>query len=221
MNEREPEIKICGLTRPEESEYLNEYSVDYAGFVFYEKSKRNISFERADEIMKNLDAGIKRVAVTVSPDVRTVNKIMEHGFDILQIHRELGEEVIREAGIPIWYAINIEDEDNICVKLSFNAYMTGKYVNKIEGILLDAPVFGSGKPFDWKKSKRLLKAGDRSSPFYGRSLILAGGLNSENVLEGIKIFEPDVVDVSSGVEGDNGKSREKIKEFVNAVRWQK
>ena len=56
MNEREPKIKICGLTRPEESEYLNEYSVDYAGFVFYEKSKRNISFERADEIMKNLNA---------------------------------------------------------------------------------------------------------------------------------------------------------------------
>ena len=211
-------IKICGLTKPAEAEYLNECGVDYAGFVFYEKSKRNISFERADEIMHELDRKIKRVAVTVSPDTAMIEKITEHDFDVIQIHSELSEEVLKVSKIPVWIAINVSGEDDMCEKQKFYAHIVEKYTDKIDGILMDAPQFGSGRPFNWHKSRRLLKAGDRSSPFEGRRFILAGGLNSTNVTEGIRVFDPDVVDVSSGVEGDNGKSREKIHDFVNTVR---
>lgn len=211
-------IKICGLTKIEETSYLNENAVDYAGFVFYEKSRRNVSIEKARELMNGLDDGIKRVAVTVSPDQALVNRIEEAGFDILQVHGDLDEEVLKSIKIPVWRALNIIDVDNACEKLRFYEGESTDLTGKITGILMDAPDFGSGKPFNWHKSRRLLKAGDRSSPFYGRDFILAGGLNAGNVAEGIRIFRPDIVDVSSGVEGENGKSEEKITEFVKAVR---
>ena len=69
-------IKICGLTSPAEAWYLNENHVDFAGMVlFFPKSKRNISIERAKEIMSALDASIKRVAVVVSPTIEQVRQI--------------------------------------------------------------------------------------------------------------------------------------------------
>lgn len=211
-------IKICGLTRPEEAYFLNEYKVDFAGFVFYEKSKRNISIDLAKEIMNALDTSIKKVAVTVSPDTALVNSIEEAGFDILQIHGDLDMEVLKTTKIPIWRAINIKDADNAFDKPEFSEQLPEALSEKIKGILMDAPDFGSGKPFNWRKTRRLLKAGDRSSPFNDRLFILAGGLNSSNVAEGIKLFDPDVVDVSTGVEGENGKSGSLIKDFVEAVR---
>ena len=75
---------------------------------------------------------------------------------------------------------------------------------------MDAPDFGSGKTFDWGTGDIKIKP--------NLKFILAGGLNASNVAEGIRIFGPNIVDVSSGVEGEHGKSREKIAEFVNAVR---
>ncbi len=218
MKESMTKIKICGLTKPEEAGYLNEYGVDYAGFVFYEKSKRNISFDRAGEIMRGLDKGIKRVAVTVSPDASLIERIGEHGFDIIQIHGDMSEEAVKAAGIPVWMALNPAEEDNEYEKRKFYEELIKKSGGKIEGVLMDAPQFGSGKPFNWHKSRRLLKAGDRSSPFEGLKIILAGGLDSHNVTEGIRIFEPYAVDVSSKVEDENGKSRDKIRDFVSAVK---
>ena len=211
-------IKICGLTSETEAGYMNEFNIDYAGFVFYEKSRRNVTFEKAARIMSELDKDIKRVAVTVSPDKTLVNNIEKAGFDIIQIHGELDLNVLESVNIEVWRAINIADVDNLCEKLKFYAQQSASVTDKINGILADAPDFGSGKPFDWHKSRRLLKAGDRSSPFGERIFILAGGLNSTNVAEGIKVFAPDVVDVSSSVEGESGKSKEKIQEFVKAVR---
>lgn len=212
------EIKICGLTRPEEAAYLNEASIDYAGFVFYEKSRRNVSIKRAEQIMKELDPSIKKVAVTVSPDSVLIDKLQNSGFDILQVHGELSEEVLKMIQKPVFLAMNIEDVDNLYEKLKFYEMISTDLSGKINGILADAPQFGSGKPFNWHRSRRLLQAGDRSSPLYGKKFILAGGLNSENVAQGIRIFNPDAVDVSSSVEGEDGKSRDKIQEFVKAVR---
>ncbi|MCR4807829.1 MAG: phosphoribosylanthranilate isomerase [Lachnospiraceae bacterium] len=211
-------IKICGITRAEETEYLNEAMVDYTGFVFYEKSRRNITIENAKRIMSGLSGDIKRVAVTVSPDVSLVKSIEDAGFDILQIHKDVDMEVLKIVKIPVWRAENITDVDKMYEKLKFYEELDKDINKKIRGILMDAPDFGSGKPFNWHRSRRLLQAGDRSSPIYDKLFILAGGLNSENVTEGIRIFTPDIVDVSSGVEGREGKSRDKILEFVKAVR---
>ena len=215
-------IKICGLTRPDEAQIINDYEVDYAGFVFYGPSKRNVTSTQAKEIMERLSKDVKKVAVMVSPDVSDIEEIQRLPFDVLQIHKELKPEVIEAAKLPIWYAANISDEEAAKKKQSFIDELPTHLSEKIEAILMDAPDFGSGKTFNWHKSRRLLKAGAQSPPDKkDRRLILAGGLNPDNVAEGIRIFSPDIVDVSSGVEGSNGKDREKIDRFVNAVRCYK
>lgn len=221
-------IKICGITRPQEAEYLNKNKVDYAGFVFYEKSKRNVTIEQAKEIFTKLDENIKKVAVMVSPDAELVRSVTEAGFDILQIHKALSIEVLEAATLPVWYAVNISDIDEAARKQEFLDQLPEQLSSRIKAIVVDAPQFGSGQTFNWRKSRRMLKAGAQSPPegeagsieglFRARDFVLAGGLRPDNVKEGIEIFEPDVVDVSSGVEGSEGKDERLITAFVNAVR---
>ena len=111
-------IKICGITRPEEIEYLREIGADFAGFVFFEKSKRNLSYEKAAELLRLVPDGMKKVAVVVSPDEEQVERLQNMGFDLLQIHKELTEPVVKAASIPIWYAVNISDETQLFDKLT-------------------------------------------------------------------------------------------------------
>ena len=207
-----PQIKICGLTRKEEAEFLNEVKADYAGFVFFEKSKRNVTFEQAQDIMYALSADIKRVAVTVSPDAKLYQQIEDNGFDILQVHGKLEREVLEQSNIPIWRAYNIENIKDL-EQLEFH--------EKITAYLMDAGTYGSGKTFDWQGSREITEK--KEYYFKGKLFVLAGGLHSENVAEGIRIFEPDVVDVSSGVEksledSGIGKDRQLIMDFVNNAR---
>ncbi|SCP96639.1 phosphoribosylanthranilate isomerase [Anaerobium acetethylicum] len=200
-----PAIKICGLTDVSEAAVINEEKVEYAGLVmFFEKSRRNNSLENAMKILKALDQEVKKVAVTVSPDIGQLKMIEEAGFDIIQIHGELSEEVAAESRLPIFRAYNISEE------MKKEASENQEISSKITGWVLDGKVPGNGKTFDWG----LMKEFDRK----GRLLVLAGGLNAGNVTEGIKTLAPDVVDVSSGVEGENGKDTEKIREFVRKVR---
>ena len=236
------EIKICGIRTPMEAEYLNEAGVEYAGCVFHRPSRRYVTSDEARDVLKALDKKIKRVAVTVSPDTELVKETERLGFDILQVHKGLSAEVLREASIPIWYACNIEDEEELTGALGFLDGLPDELAFKVRGIVADAKDFGSGKTFEWKehggisdviihrKSKRLLKVGAQSPPGEAehdkedkkykeeRLFILAGGLKPCNVAEGIRIYKPDIVDVSSGVEGDKGKDNDKIKAFVAAVR---
>ena len=93
-----PEIKICGITRPEETDYLNEAGVEYAGFVFYEKSRRNVTLAKAKELMRRLDDGIQKVAVTVAPDKEQIRELVEAGFDILQVHGTIMENELTACG---------------------------------------------------------------------------------------------------------------------------
>lgn len=199
-------VKICGLTSPAEARYLNENHVDFAGMVlFFPKSKRNISIEQAKEIMAALDASIKRVAVVVSPSIEQVRQIEAAGFDYVQIHGEIPETEAEAAkAIPILKAFNVSDMD------SYEKYHND---SRIAGYVFDAIEPGSGKTFDWKlvdnipRDEKLL-------------LLLAGGLNPDNVRMAIEAVHPDGVDVSSGVENDDkaGKNPEKIHDFVAAVK---
>lgn len=200
-------VKICGLTSPAEARYLNENHVDFAGMVlFFPKSKRNISIEQAMEIMAALDASIKRVAVVVSPSIEQVRQIEAAGFDYVQIHGEIPEtETEAEAAIaiPILKAFNVSDMD------SYEKYHND---SRIAGYVFDAIEPGSGKTFDWKLVDNI--------PRDEKLLLLAGGLNPDNVRMAIEAVHPDGVDVSSGVENDDGagKNAEKIHDFVAAVK---
>lgn len=200
-------VKICGLTSPAEARYLNENHVDFAGMVlFFPKSKRNISIEQAMEIMAALDASIKRVAVVVSPSIEQVRQIEAAGFDYVQIHGEIPEtETEAEAAIaiPILKSFNVSDMG------SYEKYHND---SRIAGYVFDAIEPGSGKTFDWKLVDNI--------PRDEKLLLLAGGLNPDNVRMAIEAVHPDGVDVSSGVENDDGagKNPDKIHDFVAAVK---
>ena len=204
-------IKICGLTSPAESRYLNENHVDFAGMVlFFPKSKRNISIEQAKEIMVTENSGmviflsIKRVAVVVSPSIEQVRLIEAAGFDYVQIHGEIPETEAEAAiAIPILKAFNVSDMG------SYEKYHND---SRIAGYVFDAIEPGSGKTFDWKLVDNI--------PRDEKLLLLAGGLNPDNVRMAIEAVHPDGVDVSSGVENDDkaGKNPEKIHDFVAAIK---
>lgn len=199
-------IKICGITTREEAEYLNEAGVDYAGFVqFFPKSKRNLPTEQAADIMKCLNPEIRTVAVTVSPSPEQLAAIESAGFGAVQIHGKLSDEVIEKIHLPVIKAFNVSDLE------AFSHY---EAMDQVVGFVLDAQVPGSGKTFDWSLLEDLPKT--------DKMILLAGGLNPDNVAEALAAFGDriDGVDTSSGVEKENGigKSRKKILDFVRAVR---
>ncbi len=202
-------IKICGITSEKEADYLNDNKVDFAGFVFYEKSKRNITIDKARLIMDGLNSSIKKVAVMVSPTLDEVLKKEKAGFDIIQIHGELKESILDEADKEVWCAINLSDEEYEEKIRWLNKLKPNQYA-KITGIVIDSKNFGSGETFDWQRKKDKLK----EKVFKDKTFILAGGLNSDNVSEAISILNPDIVDVSSGVEA----SVDLIDDFVFAVK---
>lgn len=197
-------IKVCGLTEVREAEYLNRLKIDFAGFVlFFPKSKRNISIEKAEEIMKHLDKNIKKTAVVVSPAKEQIIDICNSGFDYIQIHGKIEEEVLKMAQIPVLKAFNVDDMDE------FKMYSSNE---KIAGYLFDAAEPGSGRTFDWD----ILSQIERD----GKLFILAGGLNPDNVRKAVAAVNPDMVDVSSGVENDDGFGKDilKIEKFVKQIR---
>lgn len=239
-------IKICGLTDVKETEYLKENKVDFAGIVmFFEKSKRNTTPDKAKEIIHvlkqgeqdkladqakldtqrkqwnqvehgeqgkqitkdnhesskwTISSGIKAVAVMVAPTVEQIHMAEEAGFDYLQIHGNVNEELLDACTKPVLKAFNVDDLDK------YDSYLKD---DRIVGFVFDAGAPGSGKTFDWN-----ILAGMKRDK--NRLYILAGGLNAANVEAAIKTVRPDGVDVSSGVEYTDkpGKDPAKIKEFV-------
>lgn len=204
-------VKICGLSRPEDILAVNEAKADYAGFVFFKKSKRNISFEQAEKLLALLDKNIKSVAVCVSPDQNLVEKIYRLGFDIIQIHGTIPEDALGDGGIPVWQAVNISD--------GIHPEQFLQHPN-ITGYVVDGADYGSGKTFGWEKEEHFVDVilNPIKNALHGRMFLLAGGLNTENVLQGIRLFRPDAVDVSSGVECEGLKKKELIDKFVRKVR---
>ena len=197
-------VKICGLTSVEEARYVTEYDADHAGFVmFFEKSKRNVTPEKAAEIIKSLGQNVSAVAVMVSPSVEEIKIAQKTGVSYLQIHGELTEEMVEASELPIFKAFNVTDLDKYEYYCGFD---------KIIGFVMDAGEYGSGKTFDWN----LIKGLERN----GKLFILAGGLNPDNVSYAIKCVNPDGVDVSSGVEYSDrpGKNPELIRLFIGNAK---
>lgn len=195
-------VKICGITCRTDVEYINEFKPEFAGFVmFFPKSKRNVDAKTAQLLISQLDKSIKSVAVMVSPTLTQIEQAENCGFDYLQIHGELSDETLNSATIPVLRAFNVTDIDKL------NKYENNK---NIAGFVFDAHTPGSGKTFDWSLLKDI--------PHSDKLFMLAGGLNLQNVEQAILKVNPDVVDVSSGVEGEKCKDRQKILEFIDIVR---
>lgn len=197
-------IKICGITTTEDIALMNEYKPDYIGMVlFFEKSKRNLTLKKAEQLLPLLAPEIKKVAVCVCPTYEQVCQISDAGFDYVQIHGNAADTLLSSCPLPVLKAFNVSDLDQ------FADYQSQP---NIAGYVLDAATPGSGKTFDWS----LLSSLERDD----KLLFLAGGLHADNVADAIQSAAPDAVDVSSGVEYDNrgGKDPKKVAAFVHAVR---
>lgn len=194
-------IKLCGLSRQCDIEWANELKPDYIGFIFWNKSKRNVSPEKAKELKALLSPDIKAVGVFVNEPVENVAGLLGNNIiDIAQLHGSEDEEYIARlrtlSDKPIIKAFLLKSKED------------AKRAEKstADHILLDSGM-GTGKGFD----RSLLK--NISRPYF-----LAGGLYPENVANAIDKLSPFAVDVSSGIETDNFKDRNKMAAFVNAVR---
>ncbi len=202
-------IKICGLTSADDASLVSRFDVDFAGIVlFYPKSRRSRTPKEAAEILAALRPGIQKVAVVVSPSFAETAQIERLGFDLIQIHGALPDELLAQISLPVLKAFNGTD---------FAQYRHYRDCGGIAGWVFDAPSPGSGKPFNWELLKTLPLDGHKKKPF-----LLAGGLTPDNVAEAVRLVHPDGVDVSSAVEYDGrpGKDPEKVAAFVQAVRGQ-
>ena len=215
-------IKICGMTCDADIEAVNTYLPDYIGFVlFFPKSKRNISIEQAKQLLEKVDEKIETVAVVVSPTTEQVKQIEEVGFNYIQIHGTVTDEVYEQCKLPILRAFNVSDLDKL------EEY---EAKDKIKGYVFDIKTPGSGKTFDWsllddirQKQKTVASNNDVSNKDTKKMIFLAGGIDETNVKRAISEVVPDVIDLSSAVEKTNddetfhGKDPEKIRIIVTMV----
>ena len=194
-------IKLCGLTRPCDIEYVNELLPEYIGFVFAPKSRRYISPEKAEVLREHLDDRITPVGVFVDEKIEVIADLIKRKIiDIVQLHSNESEQYIedlrRVIDCPVIKAFRIESETDIVSANNSSA----------DYVLLDSGG-GTGKVFDHS----LLK--DIARPYF-----LAGGLTPENVETAVKQLKSFAVDVSSSLETDGYKDKIKMTAFVNAVR---
>ncbi len=196
------ELKICGLSRLEDIIAVNRHGADYAGFVFFKKSKRYVDPYKANELIELLRSDIIPVGVFMDEPIDDVVRIARiSGVEMIQLHGHESEEYVayvkRTLDRPVIKAYKASEEG----ALEKAANSAADYV------MIDSGA-GSGEKFDWN----ILKG-------FKRDYFLAGGLDPESVGEAIRLLEPFAVDVSSGVETDGIKDEKKIADFINAVKY--
>lgn len=195
-------IKICGLYRLCDADFVNQAMPDYAGFVFYEKSHRNVTVQQAEVLRKKIHPSISVVGVFVNAEQEQIATLCHKGvIQIVQLHGGESAEYIAKLrmqipGVPIWQAFRVRAMEDLQEAQKSMADL----------ILLDNG-YGTGEAFDWSLITGMTR------PF-----VLAGGLTLQNIPQAIARFSPFMVDISSGVETEKQKDREKIIAAVTAVR---
>lgn len=204
------QIKICGLKRMEDVDYVNELLPDYIGFVFA-KSRRQVDLKLAKTLSEKLDPKIKKVGVFVNEDIHKV-KAIKNGvsLDILQFHGDEDRKYLSNfKDFIVWKSKAID----ISLEKIPNKLIADLNEYNIDAVVLDSSVRGkvggTGKSFNWELAAEINLTS---------KLILAGGLSIDNVCEAISIVKPYAVDISSGVETDGAKDFNKIKKFIEKVR---
>ncbi|MDP0563212.1 MAG: phosphoribosylanthranilate isomerase [Candidatus Endonucleobacter sp. (ex Gigantidas childressi)] len=200
-----PRIKVCGISTVHDAVAATGVGVDILGLVFYGKSPRFVSIERASDIACSVPPFTLLVGLFVNALKSDIAAVLEQlPLGLLQFHGDESEADCSRWSIPYIKALRVRS--GVPVSDMARAYDSAK------GYLLDTyradVAGGTGESFDWG-----LIPGD-----LGKPVILAGGLNPENIREAIDTVQPYGVDVSSGVELSPGvKSIEKIKAFIRAA----
>ncbi len=204
-------VKICGITRVQDALAAAKSGADAIGLVFYEKSPRYVSIQRATEIMAALPPFVSVVGLFVNASQAEVQRVLDAlRLDVLQFHGEEAPEDCRRYGLPYIKAVRVKQDTNL-LQYAF-AY------HDAQALLLDAyaegAVGGTGLVFDWS-----LVPAQLSLP-----IVLAGGLDASNVAQAIQQTKPYAVDVSGGVEAiinkvqaKGIKDADKIAAFIRGV----
>ena len=209
-------IKICGITNIEDALKVVELGADALGFVFYEKSPRKITKEKAKEIIDRIQdtrykiqtvkQRVVKVGLFVDELEEKVNEIASYcNFDILQFHGDETPDYCKKFPQKIIKAFRIKDKESLVdiPKYEVDYYLLDAYSEELPG--------GTGKTFNWDLAKEAKE--------FGRPIILSGGLNPENIIEALEKVSPFGVDVSSGVELSPGKKdQKKLEEFITEAK---
>lgn len=199
-------IKVCGLTRVEDIQFVAASGADAIGLVFYEKSPRHVTSAQAQCLLAALPPFVTVVGLFVNASAEAVRAVLQQvALDVLQFHGEESPEFCRQFGRPYLKAIR--------VKAGVDLLQCASRYADAQALLLDAYVEGThggtGESFDWALIPHNLPL----------PVILSGGLHSGNVAAAISAVRPYAVDVSSGVEAAKGiKDAAKVAAFINEVK---
>ena len=197
-------IKVCGITRLEDALAASRLGVDAVGFVFYAKSPRYISPDKAATIIRQLPPFVSAVGLFVNPTQEEIAEVLQTvPLGVIQLHGDESPAFCKSQRRRVIKAIAVSSKEDL------------KQASKYDcPLLLDAKApegvyGGTGTSFDWS----LLEGFEHHHP-----LILAGGLNATNIEEALSHRQWFAVDVSSGVEVSPGiKDDTKLSDFVGRV----
>jgi len=197
--------KICGITRVEDAISAVDSGADAIGLVFYAPSPRNVTIEQAAEIAGRIPAFVTVVGLFVNAEPDFVREVVSRvKLDLLQFHGDETPQQCASYGLPFIKAIRVKSDTNLvqCAKdfSASKALLLDTFTDGVAG--------GTGHVFDWSLIPTSL----------GKPVILAGGLNAQNVAQAISQVKPYAVDVSGGVEISKGiKDAAKIASFMQQI----
>jgi phosphoribosylanthranilate isomerase len=197
-------LKICGITNLLDAKICIRYGVDILGFNFFPESPRYITPEQCKEIMNELPFWIKKVGILVKPsDQHIIDLISQVDIDVLQLYNPPEEIDFTQIGKPIIRCYPIKDSNNFHLRKDEKADMyLLDYYDKIK-------IGGSGKSFDWRLIPDWLPR---------EKLILAGGVNINNIDDALQLIDPAIIDIASGAESCPGKKDpNKIKALMEKI----
>ena len=196
-------LKICGIRRLEDTEILNTIQPDFAGFVFAD-SKRQVTFDEARTLRRDLDNSIQTVGVFVDAELNFIQKLVEEGvIQYIQLHGAEDSRYIQalreKTAVPIIKATRVFSRNDVEEETHADIVLYDAYHKELRG--------GTGETFNWN----LLKG--KTDNYF-----LAGGLTAENIQKAIRQLNPYAVDVSSGVETNGYKDKEKLIELKKNIQ---
>jgi len=197
-------IKICGITNLADALLCESCGADAIGFIFYVGSKRQIMPDEAAEIVSHLNPLTIKVGVFVDENPVLINQLIKDvGLNMVQLHGGETPEDISLINVPVIKAFRVNDNFDFTVLNHYsNSYLLLDSYDKEE-------LGGTGKTFNWQMIPEQLKS----------KIILAGGINSDNIDIIFQQIKPQAIDVSSSLEEYPGKKdKEKVIQFFNKIK---
>ena len=187
-------LKICGLRRLEDIEYVNELKPDYIGFILTKGFRRSIDRDTAKMLKSHLSKDINAVGVFVNEKKENIDYFLKNGIiDTVQLHGDESNDFCKSIDAPVIKYFSPKSFEKV-----------GEY--DVDYFLFDSGT-GTGKEFDWSSVPKVEK------PFF-----LAGGINKDNISRAVETVKPYCIDLSSAVETNGVKDYNKIKEITEIMK---